>query len=643
MKLDPTVMRTMSKEDYRVLEAVELGMKDHEIVPIPLITSIANLRYGGVTKRMQSLLRDKLLSHEKFNGYDGYRITNSGYDILALHHLKCRNIVAAIGQRIGTGKESDIYLASDPQGCQMVLKFHRLGRTSFRNVKSKRDYFSFSNNNKRQQPGTSSAAATSVHSWLFLSRLSAIREYAFMKALYDVHYPTPEPLGHNRHVIAMKLIRGVPLYQIFPKQLSTEQAADIYKQSIAIATKLASIHGLVHCDLNEFNLLIDLSGIQHRATDDTADPYVRNSGQASITSAKTTITNTVANGFGVLSRPLPWMKEECVFEGDDADGDGVNIAQQRQKQQDAMVRKENGGNDDVPVSEVVPEPVAYLENGQPKPVVTLIDFPQMISIQHPNAKEYYERDIQCIQRFFIKKLQCTIPTDDYYDNDTKVITNWDDIMMLQQQQEPSDPVPSNESNDDDANNNDTNDDTTERQQSQSKSGLNRRLDEELRASGYYTGGLNRDLELFYFQSGPKPVPTTIDSDDDNDNSNNDDDDESTNEEDNNDVEKVEDVLERDKTSKNSNEIDIIDSDDDDKNEDNNNIVILDKLDMLSIATSQRSKMTLTRDEMIQIAKQRVKKQLDDEKRKNKLRSAFKKRNNNKASTKGKQILTESGY
>jgi hypothetical protein len=41
--------------------------------------------------------------------------------------------------------------------------------------------------------------------------------------------------------------------------------------------------------------------------------------------------------------------------------------------------------------EAMPEPVARLENGEPKPIVTLIDFPQMISTKHPNAKELYER------------------------------------------------------------------------------------------------------------------------------------------------------------------------------------------------------------------------------------------------------------
>lgn len=105
MKLDPTVMRTMGKQDFRVLAAVESGMKNHSLVPIALVNSIANLRHGGTNKILSSLLRDKLLSHDQSCGYDGYRLTNCGYDILALWGLKSRGIIAGLGDKIGTGKE----------------------------------------------------------------------------------------------------------------------------------------------------------------------------------------------------------------------------------------------------------------------------------------------------------------------------------------------------------------------------------------------------------------------------------------------------------------------------------------------------------------------------------------------------------
>lgn len=55
----------MSSEHFRVLTAIEMGMKNHDLVPLPLIASISSLKHGGTHKIVSDLLRDKLVSHEK--------------------------------------------------------------------------------------------------------------------------------------------------------------------------------------------------------------------------------------------------------------------------------------------------------------------------------------------------------------------------------------------------------------------------------------------------------------------------------------------------------------------------------------------------------------------------------------------------
>ena len=35
--------------------------------------------------------------------------------------------------------------------------------------------------------------------------------------------------------------------------------------------------------------------------------------------------------------------------------------------------------------------------------ITLIDFPQMVSIEHPNAKQMFDRDVDCIVTFLKRK------------------------------------------------------------------------------------------------------------------------------------------------------------------------------------------------------------------------------------------------
>jgi RIO kinase 2 len=72
--------------------------------------------------------------------YDGYRLTYGGYDFLALRAMVKRGTLSGVGRRIGVGKESDIYLATNADGDELAIKLHRLGRISFRRIKEKRDY-----------------------------------------------------------------------------------------------------------------------------------------------------------------------------------------------------------------------------------------------------------------------------------------------------------------------------------------------------------------------------------------------------------------------------------------------------------------------------------------------------------------------
>lgn len=44
---------------------IEMGMKNHELVPAMLAASIANLKSGGVHKLLRELCKHKLLSYER--------------------------------------------------------------------------------------------------------------------------------------------------------------------------------------------------------------------------------------------------------------------------------------------------------------------------------------------------------------------------------------------------------------------------------------------------------------------------------------------------------------------------------------------------------------------------------------------------
>lgn len=112
-----------------------------------------------------------------------------------------------------------------------------------------------------------------------------------MRALGANGFPVPKAVDVNRHAVLMEMIDAFPLTQV--RKLAHPKR--VWLQIMAVMERLGQC-GLVHCDFNEFNLLIDEA-----------------------------------------------------------------------------------------------------EN------VTLIDFPQMVSASHPNAELFFDRDIDCLKRFFVRK------------------------------------------------------------------------------------------------------------------------------------------------------------------------------------------------------------------------------------------------
>lgn len=148
-----------------------------------------------------------------------------------------------------------------------------------------------------------------------MSRLSALKEFSFMKVLRENGFRVPEPVAQSRHTVVMELVDAFPLRQIS----SLPDPAGLYAELIAIIMRLASF-GLIHGDFNEFNILI---------------------------------------------------------------------------REDETVQKPKNQNDETSKD----------ETSNPPPTLTpiLIDFPQMLSIDHLNAEMYFDRDVNCIKRFFERR------------------------------------------------------------------------------------------------------------------------------------------------------------------------------------------------------------------------------------------------
>ena len=57
--------------------------------------------------------------------------------------------------------------------------------------------------------------------------------------------------------------------------------------------------------------------------------------------------------------------------------------------------------------------------------VTVIDFPQMVSTSHLNAQYYFQRDVQCVQRFFTKRFRLAFEGVPILENDVERVEDLD--------------------------------------------------------------------------------------------------------------------------------------------------------------------------------------------------------------------------
>lgn len=320
---------------------------------------------------------------------------------------------------MGVGKESDIYLVTSPspapanaagngegegltpstspkdkENVQSILKIHRLGRISFRSLARNRDY------HRNRQHAT----------WQYLSRLSAQKEFAAMKALYAAGFPVPRPIGWNRHTVVMSLVPGMPLRQVSAesfgvvKESREEKIAALYDAIMELALRLAEV-GCIHGDFNEFNILVE---------------------------------------------NVPELGEPDVTEPEDAD------------------TETSGANRRLAPDQSLEKPL----------IAHLIDFPQITSISHPQARSYFDRDVDCIREFFRKK----------YGFETEDIgPTFEDAMerLREAEQKRAEMDPGTDLDE-------------ERQQPNhgKRSGTNRRLDVQIEAAGF-SKKMAKELEMYY--------------------------------------------------------------------------------------------------------------------------------------------------
>jgi RIO kinase 2 len=194
------------------------------------LSQYSSLGQGLIEHHLERLVKFGLISKSNL----GYTLLVTGLDIYVLKILSNKNIITALGPQVGIGKEAEVYLARDSSDQDRVLKMFRLGRSSFKQIKRKRD------------------VNTAINSWLLLNIDTAKKEYDILTNLKDSSNSFPNPLYRSFHCIVMDAIYGNRLSDT-ENLNDPELVFDRIIDNITIAYHKGYING----DLNEYNILVD--------------------------------------------------------------------------------------------------------------------------------------------------------------------------------------------------------------------------------------------------------------------------------------------------------------------------------------------------------------------------------------------------
>jgi RIO kinase 2 len=231
------VFRELEKEDFRILHIIEAAMAKREFVPTEQIHKYSKVPLDRIIFTLGKLNKLDLIYQNK-ESYTGHTLNYTGYDCLAINALVKAEVISSFGRTIGVGKEADVYDALSPTGNRIAVKFHRLGRISFRQTRRKRGYI-------RERS-----------SWLFQSHIAAEKEFQAMKLVYEKGVSIPKPISHNRHVIAMGMIEGGELSKYKDIGKSEKVLREILRNIKKTFIKAQIIHG----DLSEYNIILQPDG-----------------------------------------------------------------------------------------------------------------------------------------------------------------------------------------------------------------------------------------------------------------------------------------------------------------------------------------------------------------------------------------------
>ncbi len=156
-----------------------------------------------------------------------------------LLRLRERGFIGELGRVISTGKEANVFYATDSAGNPLAIKIYRINTSEFRHLWKYVEgdpHFRISKRNRR----------SIIFEW-------AKREFRNLEKAFKAGVSVPFPVVQRKNILVMEYVGGK---QPAPLLKNVEAPPGFYHQLLDNLSLLYFRAAIIHADLSEYNILV---------------------------------------------------------------------------------------------------------------------------------------------------------------------------------------------------------------------------------------------------------------------------------------------------------------------------------------------------------------------------------------------------
>jgi RIO kinase 1 len=167
--------------------------------------------------------------------------------LMALYGLAKKGYIDAMGGSVSTGKEANVFHAISKEYGEVAVKIFMLSTANFNAMK---EYIL----GDPRFTGIKHAKRDIILAW-------AKKEFKNLKRAKEAGVRVPEPYVVKRNILLMEFMGkdGIPMPQLKDVIMAQDDAERIFNKIVEYMNLLYTRAELVHADLSEYNILVDLN------------------------------------------------------------------------------------------------------------------------------------------------------------------------------------------------------------------------------------------------------------------------------------------------------------------------------------------------------------------------------------------------